>query len=87
MCTFLFCLTPPTSSPPSPPRTYKTRNSFATAVSEVTRGSSAGSGGKGHVKSASVSSPGPSVENGAPTDPLGPRYQSKLQLNDDDDFF
>lgn len=49
-------------------------DSFATAVSEVTRGTSAGSGGKGHVKSASVSSPGPSAENGAPADPLGPRY-------------
>lgn len=51
-------------------------HSFATAVSEVTRGTSAGSAGKGHVKSASVSSPGgPSAENGgAPVDPLASRY-------------
>lgn len=52
--------------------------SFATAVSELTRGSSTGAGGKGHVKSASVSSPGPSAadsNNGAQqSDPLGARY-------------
>lgn len=34
--------------------------SFATAVSEL-RNPSTGAGGKGHVKSASVSSPGPSA--------------------------
>lgn len=62
--------------------TIATHKSFATAVSEVTR-SSSGSGGKGHVKSASVSSPGPSAENGGggggtPADPLGgPRYQTR----------
>lgn len=55
--------------------------SFATAVSEVTRGTSAGSGGKGHVKSASVSSPGPSAENGAPADPLAPRYQQMIHFD------
>lgn len=50
------------------------KNSFASTVSEFTRGGSTGAGGKGHVKSASVSSPGPSAENGAPTDPLRQRY-------------
>lgn len=55
--------------------------SFATTVSELTRGSSTGSsGGKGHVKSASVSSPGPSaaenITSGAQqSDSLGPRYK------------
>lgn len=59
----------------------KITRSFATTVSELTRGSSTGaSGGKGHVKSASVSSPGPSaVENSTSgaqqSDSLGPRYQ------------
>lgn len=52
--------------------------SFATAVSELTRGGSTGASGKGHVKSASVSSPGPSVadsNNAAQqSDSLGPRY-------------
>lgn len=52
----------------------KIKNSFASTVSEFTRGGSTGAGGKGHVKSASVSSPGPSAENGAPTDPLRQRY-------------
>lgn len=56
-------------------------NSFATTVSELTRGSSTGaSGGKGHVKSASVSSPGPSAADNSSAggaqqpDSLGPRY-------------
>lgn len=49
--------------------------SFTATVSELTRGGSTGAGGKGHVKSASVSSPGPSAaDNGAAPDPLGPRY-------------
>lgn len=52
--------------------------SFANAVSELTRGGSTGASGKGHVKSASVSSPGTSVadsNNGAQqSDSLGPRY-------------
>lgn len=60
-----------------------TLTSFATAVSELTRGTSTGaSGGKGHVKSASVSSPGPSAaesSNGAQqSDPLGPRYINEI---------
>ncbi|KAJ6650115.1 MAP/microtubule affinity-regulating kinase 3 [Pseudolycoriella hygida] len=49
-------------------------SNFATAVSELTRGGSTGAGGKGHVKSASVSSAGPSADNGATPDPLGPRH-------------
>lgn len=53
-------------------------SSFATAVSELTRGGSTGAGGKGHVKSASVSSAGPSADNGATPDPLGPRYYSHI---------
>lgn len=53
-------------------------SSFATAVSELTRGGSTGAGGKGHVKSASVSSAGPSADNGATPDPLGPRYCSHI---------
>lgn len=55
-------------------------NSFTTAVSELTRGGSTGAGGKGHVKSASVSSAGPSADNGATPDPLGPRYYSHIIL-------
>ncbi|XP_055620443.1 serine/threonine-protein kinase MARK1-like isoform X6 [Toxorhynchites rutilus septentrionalis] len=48
---------------------------FIGPIPEFTRGSSAGAGsGKGHVKSASVSSPGPSADssanNAATTDPL-----------------
>lgn len=60
-----------------PTHTQKS-NSFATAVSELTRGSSTGASGKGHVKSASVSSPGPSVaesnNSAQQSDSLGPRY-------------
>ncbi|GAB0096129.1 MAP/microtubule affinity-regulating kinase 3 [Sergentomyia squamirostris] len=65
-------------------------SNFATAVSELTRGTStggggagvggattaSGGGGKGHVKSASVSSPGPSAE----TDPLGPSLLNRIRL-------
>ncbi|XP_055308271.1 MAP/microtubule affinity-regulating kinase 3-like [Sitodiplosis mosellana] len=56
-----------------------TESNFATTVSELTRGNSNGAGsGKGHVKSASVSSPGPSAaENSTTTaqqsDSLGAR--------------
>lgn len=54
-------------------------NSFIGPIPEFTRGSSAGAGsGKGHVKSASVSSPGPSADSSAnsaaTTDPLRQRY-------------
>lgn len=52
--------------------------SFSTTASELTRGGSTGASGKGHVKSASVSSPGPSAvessNGGQQSDPLGPRY-------------
>lgn len=57
-------------------------SSFTTTVSELTRGSSTGAGsGKGHVKSASVSSPGPSAADNSTTgtqqsDSLGARYKS-----------
>lgn len=60
-------------------------HSFATTVSELSRGNSNGAGsGKGHVKSASVSSPGPSAaENSTTTaqqsDSLGARYKMKLK--------
>lgn len=56
-------------------------HSSTTTVSEFTRGSSTGAGsGKGHVKSASVSSPGPSAaENSTNSaqqaDSLGARYK------------
>lgn len=59
-------------------------HSFATTVSELTRGNSNGAGsGKGHVKSASVSSPGSSAaENSTTTaqqsDSLGARYRKTL---------
>lgn len=54
-------------------------HSFIGPIPEFTRGSSAGAGsGKGHVKSASVSSPGPSADSSAnsaaTTDPLRQRY-------------
>lgn len=58
-------------------------HSFTTTVSEL-RGNSNGAGsGKGHVKSASVSSPGPSAaENSTTTaqqsDSLGARYTTTL---------
>lgn len=55
--------------------------SFTTTVSELSRGSSTGgSSGKGHVKSASVSSPGSSAADSSTTcaqqsDSLGARYK------------
>jgi len=55
-------------------------HSLTTTVSELTRGSSTGAGnGKGHVKSASVSSPGPSAADASTnsaqqSDSLGARY-------------
>ncbi|KXJ77645.1 hypothetical protein RP20_CCG007002 [Aedes albopictus] len=56
-----------------------TDSTFIGPIPEFTRGSSAGAGsGKGHVKSASVSSPGPSADSSAnsaaTTDPLRQRY-------------
>ncbi|XP_037917789.1 serine/threonine-protein kinase MARK2 isoform X21 [Hermetia illucens] len=57
-----------------------TESNFATAVSELTRSGSAVPSGKGHVKSASVSSPGPSADNsGATNDPLGSRMTSAVK--------
>ncbi|XP_037031745.1 serine/threonine-protein kinase MARK2-like isoform X4 [Bradysia coprophila] len=55
-------------------------SNFSTAVSELTRGGSTGAGGKGHVKSASVSSAGPSADNGAAPDPLGPSLVNRLRM-------
>lgn len=56
-----------------------TQYSFATTVSELTRGTTTASSGKGHVKSASVSSPGPSAadsnSSAQPSDALGQRYK------------
>lgn len=60
-------------------------HSLTTTVSELTRGSSTGAGsGKGHVKSASVSSPGPSAADNSTnsaqqTDSLGARYRTTLR--------
>lgn len=74
---FVVCFCPAPSSL-CPPPSY----SFTNTVSELTRGSSTGAGsGKGHVKSASVSSPGPSAaDNGTAStqqsDSLGARYKS-----------
>lgn len=62
-------------------------SSFSTAIPELTRGASTGAGGKGHVKSASVSSAGPSADNGAAPDPLGPRYYSQIIQNQKLDLF
>ncbi|XP_055921742.1 MAP/microtubule affinity-regulating kinase 3 isoform X8 [Eupeodes corollae] len=52
-----------------------TESNFVTTISELSRSGSAAPSGKGHVKSASVSSPGPSVadSSGASNDPLGSR--------------
>ncbi|XP_037917780.1 serine/threonine-protein kinase MARK2 isoform X13 [Hermetia illucens] len=58
-----------------------TESNFATAVSELTRSGSAVPSGKGHVKSASVSSPGPSADNsGATNDPLGSSLLDRLRM-------
>jgi len=56
---------------------HQTTTTFSSVepLSELTRGSSTGSGGKGHVKSASVSSPGPSAETATANDPLRQRYR------------
>lgn len=53
----------------------------------MTRGGSTGAGGKGHVKSASVSSPGPSADNGATPDPLGPRYAQIMVTERTPEFY
>lgn len=63
-------------------RIFSSYSINTTNISDSTKGSSAGAGsGKGHVKSASVSSPGPSVaDNSTPStqqsDSLGARYTS-----------
>lgn len=56
-------------------RAIEIKFSFVSPCTELTHVGSTGgssSGGKGHVKSASVSSPGPS--EGTPSDPLRQRY-------------
>ncbi|XP_055590886.1 mucin-5AC-like [Uranotaenia lowii] len=63
-----------------------TDSAFIGPIPEFTRGSSAGAGsGKGHVKSASVSSPGPSadssVNSAATTDPLRQRQPAPFPRN------
>ncbi|XP_062558549.1 serine/threonine-protein kinase MARK1-like isoform X4 [Armigeres subalbatus] len=63
-----------------------TDNTFIGPIPEFTRGSSAGAGGgKGHVKSASVSSPGPSADSSAnsaaTTDPLRQRQPVAFPRN------
>ncbi|XP_055921741.1 MAP/microtubule affinity-regulating kinase 3 isoform X7 [Eupeodes corollae] len=58
-----------------------TESNFVTTISELSRSGSAAPSGKGHVKSASVSSPGPSVadSSGASNDPLGSRMTSAVK--------
>ncbi|XP_065091782.1 serine/threonine-protein kinase MARK1-like isoform X3 [Ochlerotatus camptorhynchus] len=63
-----------------------TDSTFIGPIPEFTRGSSAGAGsGKGHVKSASVSSPGPSADSStnsaATTDPLRQRQPVAFPRN------
>ncbi|XP_055838989.1 serine/threonine-protein kinase MARK2 isoform X15 [Episyrphus balteatus] len=59
-----------------------TESNFVTTISELSRSGSAAPSGKGHVKSASVSSPGPSVaeSSGASNDPLGSSLLDRLRM-------